>query len=140
MKSKLVAQLLTDLGVIKWHSRPHTSDDNPFSEAQFKTLKYRPDFPTRFPNISAAEGHCQNFFSWYNLEHKHSGIAMLTPQAVHYHLTDESLAQRQCVLNDAFARHPERFKYIAPTVTPLPTSVWINAPIQTHDAMNDSSK
>jgi len=140
MKSKLVAQLLTDLGVIKSHSRPHTSDDNPFSEAQFKTLKYRPDFPTRFPNIGAAERHCQGFFSWYNLEHKHSGIAMLTPHAVHYHLSDEILAQRQCVLNDAFARHPERFKYIAPTVTPLPTAVWINPPIQTQEAMNDPSK
>ena len=140
MKSKLVAQLLTDLGVIKSHSRPHTSDDNPFSEAQFKTLKYRPDFPARFPNISVAEGHCQRFFTWYNREHKHSGIAMLTPHAVHYGLADEILAQRQCVLNDAFARHPERFKYIAPTVTPLPTAVWINPPTQTHKSRNHTAK
>jgi putative transposase len=140
MKSKLVAQLLTDLGVIKSHSRPHTSDDNPFSEAQFKTLKYRPDFPTRFPNIGAAEGHCQRFFTCYNREHKHSGIAMLTPHAVHYGRADEILAQRQCVLSDAFARHPERFKDIAPTVTPLPTTVWINPPTQTHEAMNEPSK
>jgi putative transposase len=109
--------------VIKSHSRPHTSDDNPFSEAQFKTLKYRPDFPTRFPNIGAAERHCQGFFSWYNLEHKHSGIAMLTPHAVRYDLSDEIPAQCQCFLSNAFARHSERFKYIALTVTPLPTAV-----------------
>jgi putative transposase len=96
--------------------------------------------PPRFPNIGAAEGHCQGFFTWYNLEYKPSGIAMLTPHAVHYDLADEVLAQRQCVLNDAFARHPERFKYIAPTVTPLPTAVWVNPPTQTHGAMNDPSK
>jgi putative transposase len=136
MKSKLVAQLPSDLGVIKSHSRPHTSDDNPFSEAQFKTLKYRPDFPTRFPDRGAAEGHCQDFVTGYNLEHKHSGIAMLAPHAVHYGLADEILAQRQLVLYDAFARHPERFKYIAPTVTPLPTAVWINPPDRTQEAIN----
>ena len=140
MKSKLVAQLLVDLGVIKSHSRPHTSDDNPFSEAQFKTLKYRPGFPGRFPHIGTAERHSQSFFEWYNLEHKHSGIAMLAPHAVHYGLADEILAQRQRVLNDAFTRHPERFKYTPPTVTPLPTAVWINPPTQTHEAMNDPSK
>ncbi len=128
MKSKLVAQLLADLGVIKSHSRPHTSDDNPFSEAQFKTLKYRPGFPARFPDISAAEGHCRPFFNWYNLEHKHSGIAMLTPHAVHYGLAEGILVQRQRALSHAFAIHPERFKYAAPTVTPLPTEVWINPP------------
>ncbi len=130
MKSKLVAQLLADLGVIKSHSRPHTSDDNPFSEAQFKTLKYRPEFPTRFPHIGAAERHGQSFFNWYNLEHKHSGIAMLTPHAVHYGLADGILATRQHALNQAFADHPERFKYAAPTVTPLPSEVWINPPAQ----------
>ena len=139
MKSKLVAQLLTDLGVIKSHSRPHTSDDNPFSEAQFKTLKYRPGFPARFPNIGAAEGHCRGFFTWYNLEHKHSGIAMLAPHAVHYGLADDILAQRQRALSHAFALHPERFKYTAPTVTELPTEVWINPPTQTHEARNDPS-
>jgi putative transposase len=131
MKSKLVAQLLADLGVIKSHSRPHTSDDNPFSEAQFKTLKYRPGFPERFPHIGTAERHGQSFFNWYNLEHKHSGIAMLTPHAVHYGLADGVLAARQHALSRAFADHPERFKYVVPTVTPLPREVWINPPAQT---------
>ena len=131
MKSKLVAQLLVDLGVIKSHSRPHISDDNPFSEAQFKTLKYRPGFPQRFPHISAAERHARSFFSWYNFNHKHSGIAMLTPHTVHYGLADEILARRQLALNQAFETHPERFKYAAPTVTPLASEVWINPPVQT---------
>lgn len=139
MKSKLVAQLLTDLGVIKSHSRPHTSDDNPFSEAQFKTLKYRPGFPARFPNIGAAERHCRGFFTWYNREHKHSGIAMLVPHDVHYGLADDILAQRQRALSHAFTQHPERFKYAEPTVAALPTAVWINPPIQTHETMNNQS-
>ena len=140
MKSKLVAQLLVDLGVIKSHSRPHTSDDNPFSEAQFKTLKYRPEFPARFPHIGAAERHGQSFFNWYNLEHKHSGIAMLTPHAVHYGLADGILAERQNTLARAFSAHPERFKYAAPTVTPLPTAVWINPPTQTQEDKHRLSK
>ena len=133
MKSKLVAQLLVDLGVIKSHSRPHTSDDNPFSEAQFKTLKYRPGFPGRFPHMGAAEKHSQSFFNWYNLEHKHSGIAMLTPHAVHYGLADSILAGRQQALNQAFAAHPERFKYTVPKIPILPAEVWINPPAQTLD-------
>jgi putative transposase len=128
MKSKLVAQLLVDLGVIKSHSRPHISDDNPFSEAQFKTLKYRPEFPVNFPHLGSAEKHNQSFFNWYNLEHKHSGIAMLTPHDVYYGLAGGILAERQLALNRAFTAHPERFKYTAPTVTPLPTAVWINPP------------
>ena len=139
MKSKLVAQLLADLGVIKSHSRPHTSDDNPFSEAQFKTLKYRPEFPDRFPHIGATEGHCRPFFNWYNLEHKHSGIAMLTPHTVHYGLADEILAGRQCALNQAFAAHPERFKFVAPSVTPLPTEVFINPPTPTQEDVRRQS-
>ena len=140
MKSKLVAQLLTDLGVIKSHSRPHTSDDNPFSEAQFKTLKYRPGFPARFPHIGAAEKHGQSFFNWYNLEHKHCGIAMLTPHCVHYGLANDVLAGRQRALNQAFTAHPERFKYAAPTVVSLPTEVWINPPTQTQEGENRQSK
>jgi len=140
MKSKLVAQLLVDLGVIKSHSRPHTSDDNPFSEAQFKTLKYRPGFPIRFPDIGAAERHSQSFFNWYNIEHKHSGIAMLTPHAVHNGLADNILAARQHALNQAFANHPERFKYAAPTVTPLPRAVWINPPVQTEKESRSQSE
>ena len=140
MKSKLVAQLLVDLGVLKSHSRPHTSDDNPFSEAQFKTLKYRPGFPERFPHIGAAERHGQSFFSWYNLEHKHSGIAMLTPHTVHYGLADGVLAARQRALTQAFAIHPERFKYAAPKVTLLPTEVWINPSAQTLEDNHRQSK
>jgi len=140
MKSKLVAQLLVDLGVIKSHSRPHTSDDNPFSEAQFKTLKYRPGFPERFPHIHAAEQYCRPFFNWYNLEHKHAGIAMLTPHTVHHGLSDEILAGRQQALNQAFSAHPERFKNTAQIVTPLPSEVWINRPMQTHDALAASVK
>lgn len=140
MKSKLVAQLLADLGVIKSHSRPHTSDDNPFSEAQFKTLKYQPGFPGRFPHIGASERYCQSFFNWYNLEHKHSGIAMLAPHAVHYGLADGILATRQQALNQAFATHPERFKYAAPMITPLPKAVWINPPIQTEQESRCQSK
>jgi putative transposase len=89
--------------------------------------------------MGAAEGHCQGFFSWYNFDHKHWGIAMLAPHSVHYGRADEILAQRQRVLNDAFTRHPERFKYIAPTVTPLPTAVWINPPDQTQEAINGPS-
>ena len=117
MKSKLVAQLLADLGVIKSHSRPHTSDDNPFSEAHFKTFKYRPEYPGRFLDLGAAERHSQSFFNWYNCDHKHAGIAMLTPHAVHYGLADGLLAERQLILDQAFAAHPERFKHTAPTVT-----------------------
>ena len=139
MKSKLVAQLLADLGVIKSHSRPHTSDDNPFSEAQFKTLKYRPGFPARFAHIGAAEKHCRPFFNWYNLEHKHSGIAMLAPHCVHYGLADDVLSGRQRALNQAFSAHPERFKYASPSVAPLPTEVWINPPTQTQEDENRQS-
>lgn len=128
MKAKLVAQLLTELGVVKSHSRPYTSDDNPFSEAQFKTLKYRPGFPERFASLSDAEDFCRPFFHWYNHEHRHSGIAMLTPHAVHYGLADDQLAKRQQAMNAAFDKYPARFKYNAPTVAQLPTAVWINPP------------
>jgi putative transposase len=128
MKAKLVAQLLADLGVVKSHSRPYTSDDNPFSEAQFKTLKYRPGFPDRFADFGAAERFCQPLMRWYNREHKHSSLAMLTPYEVHYGLADEILAQRQHALNRAFSTHPHRFKHTAPTVAKLPEAVWINPP------------
>jgi putative transposase len=128
MKSKLVAQLLVDLSVIKSHNRPHTSNDNPYSESQFKTLKYRPTFPRRFTNIDAANQHCRRFFDWYNVEHKHSGIAMLTPAIVHHGLANEALAARQVVLDQAFATHPERFKHTAPQIRSVPEAVWINSP------------
>ncbi len=128
MKSTLVAQLLVDLSVVKSHNRPHTSNDNPYSESQFKTLKYRPTFPRRFTDIDAAERHCRSFFDWYNVEHKHSGIAMLTPTIVHHGLANEALAARQAVLDQAFATHPERFKHTAPQIGSVPDAVWINPP------------
>lgn len=128
MKSKLVAQLLSDLGVTKTHSRPYTSDDNPYSEAQFKTLKYRPDFPQRFGCLQDARAHCQRFFHWYNHQHLHSGIAMLTPASVHQGQADELLEQRHRVMADAALRHPLRFKNQLPKPATLPDAVWINKP------------
>jgi len=128
MKSKAVAHLLADLGVTKTHSRPRTSDDNPYSEAQFKTLKYRPDFPERFGSIQDAQAHCQRFFHWYNQQHKHSGIAMLTPQTVHYGNANNVLNQRQQTLSLAFDRHPSRFKGKRPRPQSLPEAAWINKP------------
>ena len=128
MTSKTLALKLADLGVTKSHSRPNVSDDNPFSESQFKTLKYRPDFPDRFGSLEHARAHCQIFFRWYNHEHHHSGIAMLTPHMVHYGLAAEVLDHRQRVLTEAFQHHPERFVHNPPRPSPLPTAVWINPP------------
>jgi len=128
MKSKVVANLLADLGVTKTHSRPHTSDDNPYSEAQFKTLKYRPQFPQRFDSMDQARAHCQKFFTWYNQQHKHSGIAMLTPETVHYDHANQVLNQRRQTLQQAFNEHPERFKGKSPKLADLPDTVWINKP------------
>jgi putative transposase len=128
MTSKPVAFLLADMGVTKTHSRPHVSNDNPYSEAQFKTLKYRPDFPDRFGSIQDARAFCQTFFTWYNQEHRHSGIAMMTPENVHYRRTDQIIAVRQCVLNNAYTRHPERFVRKQPVHVALPTAAWINPP------------
>jgi putative transposase len=128
MISKPVALLLADLGVTKTHSRPHVSNDNPFSEAQFKTLKYRPDFPERFGSMVDARGHCQIFFPWYNTEHRHSGIGLLTPSEVHYGLADQRVAARAVVLAAAHARHPERFVAGSPHPPARPTEVWINKP------------
>ncbi len=128
MKSKLVAQLLSDLGVTKTHSRPYTSDDNPFSEAQFKTLKYRPDFPQRFGCIQDAKAHCQHFFDWYNNHHLHSGIAMLTPASVHHGQANGVLDHRHQVLTEAAQRHPLRFKHLQPKRVSVPAAVWINKP------------
>jgi putative transposase len=128
MKSKAVAMLLADLGVTKTHSRPHVSDDNPFSESHFRTLKYRPDFPGRFGSIQDARSFCRSFFPWYNTEHRHSGIGLLTPQSVHYGLAADMLAQRQTILSDAYAAHPERFVRKPPTPPTLPSAAWINPP------------
>jgi len=128
MKSKPVAFLLADLGVTKTHSRPHVSDDNPFSESHFKTLKYRPDFPERFGEIEDARAHCADFFGWYNEEHHHVALGMLTPADVHDGLVEQRVAERQAVLDTAYAVHPERFPHGRP-ITPRPArEVWINKP------------
>jgi putative transposase len=128
MTSKSVAFLLADLGVTKTHSRPHVSNDNPFSEAQFKTLKYRPDFPERFGAIQDARAHGQVFFAWYNTEHHHTGLGLLTPHDVHFGLAEQRVAARGAVLARAYAAHPERFTAGYPTPAPVPTEVWINPP------------
>lgn len=128
MTSKPVALLLADLGVTKTHSRPHVSNDNPFSEAHFKTLKYRPGFPERFGTIEDARAHCGNFFAWYNTDHHHSGLAMLTPHDVHHGLADERRARRAAVLAAAHRAHPERFVRGVPVPHTPPREVWINPP------------
>ena len=128
MTSKPVAFLMADLGVTKTHSRPYVSDDNPYSEAQFKTLKYRPNFPQRFGGYEDAREHCRVFFPWYNTEHRHSGLAMLTPHDVHYGLADRRLEDRAAVLAKAYAEHPERFPRGLPQPSPLQLEVWINKP------------
>lgn len=128
MRSKPVALLLSDLGVTKTHSRPYTSDDNPFSESQFKTLKYRPDFPDRFGCIEDSRSFSQGFFSWYNTEHHHSGIGLLTPSAVHYGLAEQTQKARGEVLSAAYDAHPERFVRKRPAPPSVPVAVWINKP------------
>lgn len=130
MKSKAVALLLSDLGITKTHSRPYVSNDNPFSEAQFKTLKYRPQFPDRFGSLEDSRAFCRPFFRWYNTEHRHCGIAFMTPQAVHYGDAPQILETRATALNAAFEAHPERFKGKQPIPTPLPEAVWINPPTE----------
>ncbi len=128
MSSKPVAFLLADLGVTKTHSRPHVSDDNPYSESQFRTMKYRPEFPDRFGCIQDSRAFSQGFFRWYNEEHRHSGLGLLTPTMVHYNQTALILEQRQRVLDVAYQAHPERFVRQAPTPPTVPTEVWINKP------------
>jgi putative transposase len=128
MKSKPVALLLADLGVTKSHSRPHVSNDNPFSESQFKTMKYRPDFPDRFGSIEHGRAHCDDFFPWYNNEHRHSGLGLLTPRDVHYGLAAARLDARNAVLTAAFAARPERFPAGVPSAGGVPSHVWINKP------------
>ena len=128
MISKTVALLLADLGVTKTHSRPYVSNDNPYSEAQFKTMKYRPGFPERFGSIQDARAWARPFFHWYNHEHYHSGLGLLTPVMVHYGQAQAVLEQRQEVLQAAYAAHPERFVRGEPKLPSLPTEVWINKP------------
>ena len=131
MTSKCTAQLLADLGVTRSLSRPQVSDDNPFSEAQFKTLKYHPGFPGRFDDIAATTAFCRSFFPWYNTEHRHAGIAMLTPHDVHYGRANRVLEKREQTLRLAWSQHPERFVHGTPKPQPLPKEVWINPPAVT---------
>jgi putative transposase len=128
MASKPVAFLLADLGVTKSHSRPHTSNDNPYSESQFKTLKHRPEFPDRFGCLEDAHAFCGRFFGWYNGEHRHSGIGFHTPADVHYGRAELVQVQRARVLDAAYVAHPERFVRKPPTPPQLPTAAWINKP------------
>jgi putative transposase len=128
MRARTFAQTLADLGVTKTHSRPHVSDDNPFSEAQFKTLKYRPGFPGRFAGQAHALAYCRDFFPWYNDEHRHEALGLLTPADVHFGRAPAVLAGRQRVLDAAYAAHPERFVHQAPAAGVPPSEVWINKP------------
>lgn len=130
MTSKPVAQLMVDLGVTRSHSRPHVSNDNPYSEAAFKTLKYAPVFPDRFGCLADARAFAEAFFSYYNHEHRHSGIGLHTPASVHYGTAVEVRAQRQQALDGAYAAHPERFGHRRPAPPKLPTTAWINQPSQ----------
>ena len=139
MKAFSFAQLLTDLGVAKSHSRPSVSNDNPFSESAFKTLKYRPGYPERFGSIEDARSFCREFFSWYNTEHRHSGIAMLTPENVHYNNHQEVLIDRSQTLAQAFQLHPERFVKGVPKVKTVPSKVWINMPNTKEQILNPVS-
>jgi putative transposase len=134
MRGKPVAFLLADLGVTKTHSRPYTSTDNPYSEAHFKTLKYRPEFPQRFDSIEHARAHCRAFFHWYNHEHRHTGIGLMTPAAVHHGKAPQLHAIRARVLDAAYQRHPDRFVRRAPTPPELPAATWINKPAHTKEA------
>jgi len=128
MTSKPVAFLLADLGVTKTHNRPYTSSDNPYSEAHFKTLKYRPDFPARFDSIEVGRDFCRDFFTWYNQEHRHSGIGLMTPATVHYGQAEKIHEERARVLASAYSRTPERFVLGPPRPPALPTAAWINKP------------
>lgn len=128
MNSKPFAWLLADLGITKTHSRPYVSNDNPFSESHFKTLKYCPGFPDRFGSLADARTWCRDFFAWYNHEHHHSGIALLTPADVHYGRAADILQARQQVLRVAFEKYPQRFVQGIPKPLQLPAAVWINPP------------
>ncbi len=128
MTSKPVAFLLADLGVTKTHNRPYTSTDNPYSEAHFKTLKYRPGFPARFDSIEHARAFTREFFPWYNGQHRHSGIGLMTPATVHHGHAEHTHAARQTILDAAYAATPERFVRRPPRPPALPTAAWINKP------------
>ncbi len=128
MTSKTFAQTCADLGVTKSFSRPRVSNDNPFSEAHFKTLKYRPEYPGRFDDLRHAEAHCRDFFAWYNDQHHHVGLGLMTPADVHHGLAPAMTRARAQTLGAAFEAHPERFPKGLPRPPQLPTEVWINQP------------
>lgn len=128
MKGKALGQLLVDLGITRSHSRPHTSDDNPFSEAQFKTMKYHASYPERFGSIQEARSWAREFFAWYNHDHYHSGLNLMTPESVHYREADGVQMQRQVVMTAAFHAHPHRFRHGMPIVKGAPDAVYINPP------------
>jgi putative transposase len=136
MRSKPVALLLSDLGVTKTHSRPYVSNDNPYSESQFKTLKYRPEFPGRFGSIEHARSFCVEFFGYYNREHRHSGIGLMTPAAVHYGRSEEIREARDETLLAAYREHPERFVNGTPRAPTLPRKAWINPPPKRTSSQN----
>jgi putative transposase len=131
MKAKTTALMLADLGVVKSHSRPHTSNDNPFSEAHFKTMKYQPKFPERLETIAEARAFCRCFFAWYNQGHHHAGIGLMTPDQIHFGQADDIYAARQATLDAAFLSTPERFVRQTPKPPKVPTTVWINPPKNT---------
>jgi len=135
MASKPVAFLLADLGVTKSHSRPHVSNDNPFSEAHFKILKYRPEFPDRFYSLAEARSFCTEFYDWYNHEHRHSGIGMHTPFNLHHGRAPAIQHARARVLTTAYAAHPERFVRHHPKPPTFPTTTWINEPLKETNSM-----
>ena len=136
MTSKPVAFLLADLGVTKSHSRPHVSDDNPHIESLFKTVKYQPEFPATFANIAEARAFCRFFMEWYNTQHRHSSLALLTPSDVHLGRDRMLLGRRQLILNGAYAAHPERFVRGTPKVQQVPVASYINRPL---DAIDDAA-
>ncbi len=128
MTSKPVALLFSDLGVTKTHSRPHVSNDNPYSEAQFKTLKYCPAYPDRFGGLEDARLFCHDFFTYYNAQHRHSGLGLMTPESVHYGYAEQILAARRDTLHAAYGTHPERFVRRPPKPPALPQAAWTNPP------------
>ena len=128
MTAKSLALLLSDLGVTKSHARPHVPNDNPYSEAQFKTMKYRPDYPDRFGAIQDARVWARSFFSWYNFENHHTGLGLMSPATVHYGQATQVQQARQQILKAAYLAHPERFVRGLPTAPVLPEAVWINKP------------
>lgn len=137
MTSKSLALLYADLGITKSHSRPYVSDDNPYSEAQFKTVKYRPDYPSEFGCIEDSRLHMADFFQWYHHEHRHSGLGMMTPADVHYGRAEAVRENRASVLDAAYEAHPERFVNCPPTPLPLPEAAWINRPSTAMDDVDD---